>query len=91
MICTKLNHGHKVKKFSKSTPKNPAINIKNKSYSYFELDRMASYISNVLVDIKCQNLFVSILADKQIETYASILGILYSGKAYMPISTKFLY
>ena len=88
MICTKLNHGHEVKKFSKSTPKNPAINIKNKSYSYFELDQMASCISNVLGDIKCQNLFVSILADKQIETYASILGILYSGKAYMPISTK---
>ena len=70
-------------------PTRPALNINNKNYDYNQLNQMASLISNIIDKINSKNKFIALLTNKELESYIGILGILYSGKAYMPLSKKF--
>ncbi len=70
-------------------PTRPALNIDGTEYDYNQVNQMAGLISGIIDKIKSNNKFIALLTNKEVEAYIGILGILYSGKAYMPLNKKF--
>ncbi len=65
-----------------------AISTINKSYTYEELFNTVKGIANLLSECGIKkNDNVSILMDKKMEQIASILGVIYCGATYIPITT----
>src|ERR1700693_621551 len=72
---------------SLKNPESVALYVGGKRYSYAELGNLARRVSGWL----CQKTGdvsgrVGILASRTIEAYAGVLGILWSGEAYVPIT-----
>ena len=68
--------------------KKTAISTINKSYTYEELFNTVKGIANLLSECGIKkNDNVSILMDKKMEQIASILGVIYCGATYIPITT----
>ena len=68
-------------------PEITALVIEKTPYSYSELLERATAISNALAAV--EEHFIGFFAYRSIASFASVLGILKSGKAYVPISPKF--
>ena len=66
-----------------------ALNIKGKAYGYNQVNQLANLISNAIEKIDSKSKFITLLINKELEAYIGIIGILYSGKAYVPLSVKF--
>ena len=67
----------------------PAYNFNEKSYSYSELDSISQTIANHLKEKYPNQIYIGVYAVKSFETFASIIGIIRAGKAFVPISPKF--
>ena len=67
----------------------PAIELHNRSFSYKELIETAGGIANYVSSLNDLCPFIGVLADKSFNCYASVLGILMAGKAYMPLNPRF--
>jgi amino acid adenylation domain-containing protein len=67
----------------------PALRIGGRSYTYKELHAKAQEFSSAVGLLAESEKYVAILARKNMETYAGILGILMAGKAYMPLNPRF--
>jgi len=73
--------------YSKEFPDNPAVFIKDRSYSYGELNGFSSATCALL---KAHHIKkgdrVGVLTENNIYTYASLLGILSCGACYVPLN-----
>ena len=65
-----------------------AIEFSDKSISYNELNDLSDKISSYLTANHNEQ-FIAITGTKDFFNYASIIGILKSGKAYVPLNPKF--
>jgi D-alanine--poly(phosphoribitol) ligase subunit 1 len=66
-----------------------AYTVNEKSYTYAELDALSLNVANFLIEKATNQNYIGIYASKNFETYASILGVIRAGKAYVPLSPKF--
>ena len=71
-------------------PDRPALEVDSRVYSYAELAQLTSTISETISrsNNDISNL-VGVFAHRSITAYSSVLGILASGKGYVPINPKF--
>ena len=89
MKTKEANIAYNFYKNSRQFSSRPALNIKGKTYNYNQINKLANLISNEIYNIDSKSKFISMLINKELEAYIGILGILYSGKAYVPLSVKF--
>ena len=68
-------------------PNKPALNCQGMEFTYLELFQQASKIENHLRND--QSKIVGILFDRSPQAYIGILGVLMSGKGYVPLNPKF--
>ncbi|MCF6193685.1 MAG: AMP-binding protein, partial [Kangiellaceae bacterium] len=70
-------------------PNSIAIQEKNRSTSYAELDLITNGIANLLAEIgELPGQRIGLLVDKSIEAYQGIYAILKSGCAYVPLDKQ---
>lgn len=68
-------------------PDSPAFGISGKTYSYKELmERVQSIWHQLDTSLDSSEKRVAVFATQEIETYASILAVLASGRAYVPLN-----
>ena len=70
-------------------PENPALFVDGQFVSYSSLNHYASLIASTLLQCACEGQFVGFLAHRSLTAYSSVLGILKSGKGYVPLNPKF--
>jgi len=70
-------------------PENYCLNIDDKFYTYNELDLISNKISNIIKKQKLNNKFVGFYAHRSLTAFSSVLSILKSGNAYVPLNPKF--
>lgn len=70
-------------------PKRIASSISNRTITYAQLDQKANYLAKVLVEsgVEKEDL-IGIIMDRSIEQIITILGILKSGAAFLPIDPE---
>ena len=71
----------------KTNPDSIAITIDNDSYSYGEVYEIAFQISSKLSTEK--SLLIGVYTDNNIYTYAALVGILLSGKGFVPLNSNY--
>jgi D-alanine--poly(phosphoribitol) ligase subunit 1 len=71
-----------------SSPNHIAIIVEDKSFTYGELFQISKGIAQELESIGAGK-FVGLYTDNNVYTYASIVGILLSGRAFVPLNSKF--
>ncbi len=77
--------------FHRSWQRNPdkeALFVEDKVYSYGELEGEVARIAHGL-SVDSEEEYIGLLAHKSLTAYASVLGILRSGCAYVPLNPKF--
>jgi amino acid adenylation domain-containing protein len=75
---------------SKRFPKRNALVVDSKEITYEDLCKMATKIASVIKsDRDFSGEFVSFLSHRSLLTYSSVLGIMLSGNAYVPLNPKF--
>jgi amino acid adenylation domain-containing protein len=74
-------------KYANETPASPAIYIEGKIYSYAECYKMAAGVAKKIKTASGN--YIGLYTDNTIYTYTSLLGILLSGKAFVPLNHKF--
>jgi amino acid adenylation domain-containing protein len=68
----------------------PALLVNAETFSYAELRRLAANIASTIASLEVgASPFVALLAERTVNAYAGILGILGAGKAYVPLNPKF--
>lgn len=70
-------------------PQNIAAIYKDKKYTYRELNNMANIVANEISNQEIKNNKIAILCKKSIWMIASLLGIMKSGNAYIPIDGEY--
>lgn len=73
------------------TPNNIAVVYKNEKLTYKELDDKSDFIANILRNdygVRSDDI-VSIIIDESIDMFVSIIGIIKSGAAYLPIDMRY--
>lgn len=65
-----------------------ALNIKGEFYTYGNLSDGCMSIKNELTERKIKNQFIGIVINNDIQTYASILAVLFSGNGFVAINPK---
>ena len=72
------------------TPDNIALIFADKTMTYKELNEKSNYVANLLLKngVK-KDAFVGVLLNRSFEMIISILGVLKSGAAYMPINPAY--
>lgn len=74
----------------RSYPDLPAIELSGRSLSYRELFIKASAVAEKIdKDARKGQPLVFVLSDKSLENYIAILGVLLSGRGYVPLNPKF--
>src|SRR5271167_1095044 len=73
----------------RSNPANPALEIGEESLSYEQLWNYAGRITACLNQADPSEKLVAILANRSVAAYGGILGILGSGRGYVPLNPKF--
>ncbi|MCB5951768.1 amino acid adenylation domain-containing protein [Enterococcus sp. BWT-B8] len=70
-------------------PQRKAIGISNDTITYEQLDRKANYVAKVLAEsgVEKEDL-IGVIMDRSIEQIITILGILKSGAAFLPIDPE---
>jgi amino acid adenylation domain-containing protein len=67
----------------------PALWVKGQTYTYAEIERLASAIASHVRTANLQTRRVAILADRNEVAYAGILGALLAGCTYVPLNPRF--
>jgi D-alanine--poly(phosphoribitol) ligase subunit 1 len=67
---------------------NNAFCIKGNYYTYKDLGERVSKIQNEILSKKIESQNIGIATNNDIDTYASILAILFSGYCFVPLNTK---
>jgi amino acid adenylation domain-containing protein len=70
-------------------PDRPALELHDSIFSYRELTGAAASVAQSITALNDPCPFVAVVADKSFSCYAGILGILMSGKAYLPLNPRF--
>lgn len=79
-----------IERFAKDKKNSPAVTFDNISISYNELNKRANGLANHLISQGIRkNDFVGICMDRSIDVIVSILGILKSGGAYLPLDPEY--
>ena len=74
----------------KNSPNKICVSYSGKNFKYIYLDKFANKIANFLISHGIEpNDRVCIFTDKNINQYASVLGILKSGACWVPLSASF--
>lgn len=73
---------------SERHPERPALNVNGESHKYIDLAKAAIAIAATLDDIGASTR-IGVVAYRSFTTYAGILGILLSGRTYVPLNPKF--
>ena len=74
----------------KNSPNKICVSYNGKNFKYIYLDKFANKIANFLISHGIEpNDRVCIFTDKNINQYASVLGILKSGACWVPLSASF--
>ncbi|MCC7297348.1 MAG: AMP-binding protein, partial [Bacteroidia bacterium] len=68
-------------------PQQPALWVDGELYSYADLYNSSQQIANALMPIANER--VGLFASRSISAYSGVLGILQSGKTYVPLNPKF--
>jgi amino acid adenylation domain-containing protein len=77
-------------RWSRLTPNRPALEVDGRAYSYLELDCRASTIAHLIDENEFSSApLVAILAYRSIGAYSGVLGILASGRGYVPLNPRF--
>ena len=66
-----------------------ALVYENDTVTFGELDRKSNQLANYLASEGVENTLIPICTDRSFEMVISILGILKSGNAYVPVDTKY--
>ena len=74
---------------AKENPNKKAVIYKGKSLTYSQLDEKSNAIANYLLEKNISNKIIGVYLNKSIEYIISILGILKSNNAFMPISSNY--
>lgn len=71
--------------------RNPALMIEDRYYSYEQLGMAAFHVAQAINRCEAWNdaSLVAVLGQRNFPTYAGILGILLSGRGYVPLNPKF--
>ena len=72
-----------------TNPELTAMVYLDKPYTYRELNNMASVVANEITNRQIKNSKVAILCKKSVWMVASLLGIMKSGNAYIPIDGEY--
>lgn len=72
-----------------TNPEQIALIYQDKKYTYRELNNMASIVANEITNHDIKNSKVAVLCKKSAWMVASLLGILKSGNAYIPIDGEY--
>jgi amino acid adenylation domain-containing protein len=67
----------------------PALELHDASYTYRELAESAASIASSIIDLNDPCPYIAVMADKSFTCYAGILGIMMTGKAYLPLNPRF--
>lgn len=80
-------HPHEfIARYAKNNPEDSAIVTTNKDWSYLEVSNIAAKLSQILIKSNIlPNDLVAVILEKGAEQILAILGVLYSGAAYIPI------
>jgi len=70
----------------KKYPEKTAFKIAGNTYSYKDLEKRVAGIYSELRDISPSEKIIGIWADDEVDTYASILAILFSGRGFLPVN-----
>jgi amino acid adenylation domain-containing protein len=71
-------------------PNRPALEVDNHSFTYQQLGDIVSRITAVILEAQPSNRdLAAILAYRSIAAYAGVLGILASGRGYVPLNPRF--
>lgn len=70
-------------------PTHRAIEMEGSAYSYQELSDKADKIKWQILSCHTSIPFIGLLTHRSISSYAGLLGILKSGRAYMPLNVKY--
>lgn len=70
-------------------PDRPALDVDNSVYTYKELAQKSLKIAQAINNVSSDNPFVALLGYRSITAYTGIIGILASGKGYMPLNPYF--
>lgn len=76
---------HIVKKY----PKNIAVQDKNTSYTYEELNNRANYLAKYILDKNIKTDVIAFSLSRCVDIVVTILAILKSGHTYMPIDPEY--
>ncbi len=71
------------------TPDHPAVQMDGTSLSYRELDERSSALAARLLSVSPHSAIVGISATRNIDMIVSVLAVLKSGKAYLPIDFRY--
>lgn len=66
-------------------PEKTALRDENKAYTYGELIKKAKAVGTYLAEKNTRNRPVAVLIDRNIESIAMFMGIVYSGNFYVPV------
>lgn len=70
-------------------PDRPALDVDDRAYTYKELARESFKIAQAIRGASSGNPFVALLGYRSITAYAGVIGILASGKGYVPLNPNF--
>jgi len=71
-------------------PNRPALEVDDRSFTYQQLGNIVSRIATMIRDARPANQeLAAILAYRSIAAYAGVLGILASGRGYVPLNPRF--
>ena len=71
-------------------PKNYALSVDGVDWRYSDLMTRSGNICNTICDHRHENSrMVAIFGHRSVDTYAGVLGILWSGNGYIPLNPKF--
>jgi D-alanine--poly(phosphoribitol) ligase subunit 1 len=70
----------------KKYPERTAFKISGKTYLYKDLEKRVSSILSILQETGTEEKIIGVWACDHIDTYSSILAILFSGKGFMPVN-----
>jgi amino acid adenylation domain-containing protein len=70
-------------------PQRPAVEVNNRQLSYKELGVLASKIAGAIQNQNIKNRPIGLLAYRSFESYAGVLGIMFSKNVYLPLNPNF--
>ena len=87
---TPIHMAHGFLRSAKLFPNRPALFVKGAEYTYAKLEKYAARLANCIkLHSKENNPFGLVLAHRSLTAHAALLGILMSGRGYVPLHPSF--